>query len=517
MVRPACRRQVVVRTEAAWAYTTLRRWNTLRTPIFIRQYTKPSTERWGSQQNNHSFYQFAKQHKVTTRHQKLDQYGISFSSKAGDSDSSDTQYLAELLERTDCLAIAKPKPPPNPQGRRRRLDVAIVGLPNAGKSQLLNILTGSTVSAVSRKRHTTRQGIMAARTVTKEDDKGKPTTTQLLFVDTPGFLNVGPSSSDVLSRKRDVSNVEKLDRDLMVAEARREMVAVDYTVLVIDAARRFTPDVREVIVELIMMALASHGRIEDVDDDDDDDDDNYDDDDKSDGDNKIIQDEGDDDEVDVLYPLQKFAVVLNKVDLVHPKSKLLELAFEIGALAQKCLEYRPSQQTNGRVNGASEPLDESLLVEVMPTFFYTSALNNEGVDDLLNFLLQKATPASVFEVEPGAVTNLQPEEQMEEIIREKLYRCLHKELPYQIQQRNRVFKVTKDPDSGKFCLYIEQDLLVVSRTHQELVRGRGNHTLERIRETAEFTMKQMLKCDVILKLEVRFSKSKSKSEFRDFK
>lgn len=63
---------------------------------------------------------------------------------------------------------------------RKRLDVAIVGLPNAGKSQLLNSLVGTKVAAVSRKRHTTRSGILAARTIEN---------TQIVFVDTPGFMH----------------------------------------------------------------------------------------------------------------------------------------------------------------------------------------------------------------------------------------------------------------------------------------------------------------------------------------
>lgn len=44
----------------------------------------------------------------------------------------------------------------NSEQLRKRLDVALVGAPNAGKSQLLNSLIGSKVAAVSRKRHTTR-------------------------------------------------------------------------------------------------------------------------------------------------------------------------------------------------------------------------------------------------------------------------------------------------------------------------------------------------------------------------
>ena len=435
------------------------------------------------------------------RNRKNFQHRNYFSTQASDSDH--TFELAQLLGHNN-HAVDEPKLPENVVGRRRRLDIAIVGLPNAGKSQLLNVITGTSVSAVSRKRHTTRQGIMAAKTITKHDDKGRASTTQLLFVDTPGFVDT--SSSNYGSMNRNTKNVEKIDRDLMISEARREMVAVDYTVIVIDAARRFTPEIRAATVELMMMALASQGRIEELEDDH-----------KKD----IIEatatteeEDGKQDEeedVEVMLPHQKFAVVLNKVDLIYPKSSLITYAFEIGAIAQECLQYRPARQLpdGSLCEGRSEPMDDSMLVEVMPTFFYISALENDGVDDLVNFLLQKSTPANVFEVEPGTATNLLPEERSEEIIREKIYRCLHKEIPYQIQQRNRLFKVTKDKENGKLGLYIEQDLLVASRTHQELVRGRGNQTLERIRETAEFTMKLTFKCDVTLKLEVKFVKSKN--------
>lgn len=55
--------------------------------------------------------------------------------------------------------------------------IAIVGIPNVGKSSLLNVLVGRKIAIVSDKPQTTRNRIMGVRTQNE---------TQLVFLDTPG-------------------------------------------------------------------------------------------------------------------------------------------------------------------------------------------------------------------------------------------------------------------------------------------------------------------------------------------
>jgi len=353
------------------------------------------------------------------------------------------------------------------QEEKKRLDVAIVGLPNAGKSQLLNKLTESTVAAVSRKRHTTRDEILGARTV---DD------TQLVFLDTPGFV------------RYDQAKREGLNRDI-TSTATAEMENVDFSLLVVDAARRLTDDYyRESLAELMLAALKSRGRLEI---------------------SKPQDNTSDSQEPSTVVhaerrdntPRPKFAVVLNKVDLVHPKLGLIDIAESIGLLAEECANYRgqtsPDEET--------VEMDEDYLDAILPTFFYTSALKDQGVDDVLNFLLDRATPCESWEMEAGETTLLTPEERVEEVIREKIYRCLHKEVPYQIRQTNRLFQFIPNK-SGTPGLLVHQDLVVRSKSHQELVFGGGGKTLERIRETAQRDLKIMFKCDVVLQLHVKLLK-----------
>ena len=99
--------------------------------------------------------------------------------------------------------------------------VALVGAPNAGKSTLLNRLTGTKLSIVSPKAQTTRFRVLG---ITMHDQS------QLLLVDTPG----------IFAPRR------KLDR-AMVAAAWTGAQDADMVLLLVDSKAGFTAGVRAVV------------------------------------------------------------------------------------------------------------------------------------------------------------------------------------------------------------------------------------------------------------------------------
>ncbi len=98
---------------------------------------------------------------------------------------------------------------------------AIIGVPNAGKSTLVNQLTGSKVSIVSRKAQTTRARL---RAIVVEGDA------QVVLIDTPG----------IFQPKR------KLD-DAMVKNAWAGAGEADAIVLLVDARPGLTDEVKAII------------------------------------------------------------------------------------------------------------------------------------------------------------------------------------------------------------------------------------------------------------------------------
>ncbi len=102
--------------------------------------------------------------------------------------------------------------------------IALIGAPNAGKSTLLNRLTGAKLSIVSPKAQTTRARVLGILV------RGEA---QMLFVDTPG----------IFSPKR------RLDR-AMVAAAWGGAEEADVVLLLVDAKMGLTEAVREIVSRL---------------------------------------------------------------------------------------------------------------------------------------------------------------------------------------------------------------------------------------------------------------------------
>ena len=100
--------------------------------------------------------------------------------------------------------------------------IAIVGLPNAGKSTLLNALIKQKVSIVSPKPQTTRDSIIGVWT---DDDS------QMVFVDTPGFLNSKNALGDYMLKSIDTAT-QDVDCILVVIDghngiSEREIAQID--------------------------------------------------------------------------------------------------------------------------------------------------------------------------------------------------------------------------------------------------------------------------------------------------
>mgnify|MGYP000315347224 FL=1 len=104
--------------------------------------------------------------------------------------------------------------------------VAIIGLPNVGKSTLLNQLLGTKVSIVSPKPQTTRFNIKGV--LTRNDF-------QIIFVDTPG-----------------IHDAKSLFNQLMVKEALNALQEVDIILWVMDVTHRIPEE--EKILDLIKKA-----------------------------------------------------------------------------------------------------------------------------------------------------------------------------------------------------------------------------------------------------------------------
>lgn len=157
---------------------------------------------------------------------------------------------------------------------------------------------------------------------------------------------------------------------------------------------------------------------------------------------------GIDDEADVILSKLEAVnhpkiLVLNKIDLV-PREKLL-------ALAQKANERLKFTQT-----------------------FMVSALSGDGVDDLRR-ALAKDVPPGPFHYPEDQMSDAPMRQLAAEITREKIYRHLHQELPYQSTVETDSWQDRKDGS-----VRIEQTIFVERDSQRKIVLGKGGATIKAI-------------------------------------
>ncbi|CAB1097024.1 unnamed protein product [Ectocarpus sp. CCAP 1310/34] len=335
---------------------------------------------------------------------------------------------------------------PDPRNQRV-LHAAVAGLPNAGKSTLLNYMVGDKVSAVSTKRHTTRENTLGVMTVGR---------TQVFFHDTPGF----------------VSHEERDDyKPALSAESRDAIAAVDLTLLLVDASKDVTKRGLRSLTGLLERVIRSRCEV---------------------------------------------FLVLNKSDRVHPKHRLLATTDEIMDRAQEIMDQidnereqavaavdtSPRQESGstaaaaaagsgncGNSNGSGvgergqQPLfrDGGKTVDDHVTVFIVSAKTGHGVQDIVDFLVHRASPGAwVFG--PDKTTNKDKRSRVKEIVREGLYKHLYKELPYQITTHIR--ELSRRPDNSVSVL---QELRVDRASQKPIVLGK----LKYIKKDVEWDLRKL--------------------------
>jgi GTP-binding protein Era len=158
--------------------------------------------------------------------------------------------------------------------------------------------------------------------------------------------------------------------------------------------------------------------------------------------------EGIDEEADAI--LAKLAtvrhpkiLVLNKIDLV-PREKLL-------ALAKSANDRLAFEQT-----------------------FMVSALSGDGVDDLRHTLAEMVPPGP-FHYPEDQMSDAPMRHLAAEITREKIFRQLHQELPYQSTVETDSWTERKDKS-----VRIEQTIFVERESQRKIVLGKGGATIKSI-------------------------------------
>jgi GTP-binding protein Era len=186
---------------------------------------------------------------------------------------------------------------------------------------------------------------------------------------------------------------------------------------------------------------------------------------------------------------KEIILVLNKVDLIKPKSKLLEITRMLVSLVNG-VKWGPGNENRAKLD---------------TTTFMVSAMQNDGLVDIKNYLI------GVSDIKPwvlsakAGVTGVKMEKRVEEMVLEKMLEYTHEEIPYICDiECTSIENITRSGNRVE----VNVDIWVDTPGQQRIIVGQQGRTLVKIRQETVADLELIMGVQVILKLWVKLRSSK---------
>ncbi|KAF2879015.1 hypothetical protein ILUMI_27156 [Ignelater luminosus] len=310
---------------------------------------------------------------------------------------------------------------------QKLLKVAVIGMPNAGKSTFINYLMDRKVCPTSSKIHTTRKKTTAIFT------EGN---SQIIFLDTPGLV------TDRMRRKYNLESSFVKDSEICLKQA-------DTVGVIHDVSCKWKPEQLDIkIIDL----LEKHKE-------------------------------------------KPSFLVLNKVDILKSKRKLLELT---RLLTMNCLDGQPIMKKKLELNECDNNHGWPYFKEV----FMISALTGSGLGEVKDYLIKTAKPGKwMF---PGDVwSNQTPEIIIVDTVKATLLDFLPQEIPYKMEPILELYEISEDKTISIVVL-----VKCISERVAKLVAGGSDGRLRQITEGVQRDLQNIFQTYVKITIVLESPKQK---------
>lgn len=129
--------------------------------------------------------------------------------------------------------------------------------------------------------------------------------------------------------------------------------------------------------------------------------------------------------------------------------------------------------------------------------FMLSALKGNGVQDLMNYLVERL-PNEPWHYPEDQITDMPMRLMAAEVTREKLFKMLHQELPYNLTVETDLWEPFEDGS-----IKIEQTIYIAREAHKKIILGKGGAMIKKIGQAAREELEEILETRIHTKLFVK--------------